>query len=107
MSCQCPMCSIIRQAWLRLPVSCWIPWTGRNGQKGCVDNDECEGGAHDCHPDETCMNTDGSYTCKLEYDPFGVCESNAHDCHPLAACTPFFPNGKAEHKCTCRAGYQG
>ena len=80
---------------------------GPNGPRGCIDNDECESHAHDCHPDETCQNTVGSYTCSLEYDPFNVCAEGVHDCHELAACTPIFPNGQPEHKCTCRAGYQG
>lgn len=94
----------------------WNPST-----QTCVDIDECNPRYPPrCHPEATCQNTYGSYTCTCNIDfegdgkickPIPYCERN--HCQPHAIClagrkvpvpgVPYYPDG---FKCECEKGYQ-
>ena len=42
--------------------SCFPGYRLVNGTK-CVDKDECREGSHNCHINEACVNTNGSFFC--------------------------------------------
>ena len=52
----------------------------------CIDQDECSEMTHNCHPDASCTNTDGSYTCTCNryFKGDGVvdCWDGMFECRP-------------------------
>jgi hypothetical protein len=94
---------------------------GWRGPKCEDDWNECTMGVHACHNDASCINNDGSYTCKCDPgysgDGFGVCD-DVDDCFLYKADDPNIittvsvcVHGTCEDRganyfvCTCDVGY--
>ena len=93
--------------------------TGKEDEKNvdvrkltCLDLDECSRMEHGCHPDATCINAVGSYSCKCNsgFSGDGIscensdeCVKDSHNCHVLADCH----DTKGSYECKCRLGYDG
>ncbi|CAH2254962.1 fibrillin-1-like isoform X1 [Pelobates cultripes] len=78
----------------------------------CTDINECKTSLHQCHPQATCLNTEGSYSClcKPGYTGNGItctdineCLSGNGGCHADAICT----NTAGDRTCQCKTGYTG
>ncbi|XP_068706596.1 uncharacterized protein [Montipora foliosa] len=75
------------------------------------DYDECQGFSYDCPENATCINDDGSYTCRCtsgySYDGRNCLDidecSSENECNKNATCT----NTVGSYNCTCKKGYEG
>ncbi|XP_068736603.1 uncharacterized protein [Montipora capricornis] len=75
------------------------------------DYDECQGFSHDCPENATCINNDGSFTCRCtsgySYDGRNCLDidecSSENKCNKNATCT----NTVGSYNCTCKKGYEG
>lgn len=77
------------------------------------DKNECETQIiHPCHPNTTCVNTQGSFKCICKQGYHGnpnnctdidECSSNTHSCSPRAQCV----NSNGSYSCRCIPGYHG
>ena len=93
------------------------------GYKGdgvsCVDIDECQLGHDNCQPHQSCINSDGGFTCldnekmplmhfkrKRRSTTIGKpCYDGSNDCDPLATCVP--DNNVLGYDCICQDGFLG
>ncbi|KAM7430200.1 hypothetical protein ABFA07_019055 [Porites harrisoni] len=76
------------------------------------DYNECQGFSYDCPVNATCVNNDGSYTCRC---PSGYrlsgknctdvneCQTGSYSCHAQAQCV----NVPGSYSCKCLPGYTG
>ncbi|XP_028400846.1 fibrillin-3-like [Dendronephthya gigantea] len=76
------------------------------------DVDECLLGTHRCHPQASCNNSIGSYTCSCNKGFIGngivckdldECALKTHTCHSQATCS----NTIGLYNCTCNGGFIG
>ncbi|XP_068736596.1 uncharacterized protein [Montipora capricornis] len=76
------------------------------------DYDECQGFSYNCPENATCINNDGSFTCRCtsgySYDgrnclDVDECQLGSYSCHSLASCL----NTPGSYSCSCRPGYVG
>ena len=88
------------------------------GYKGdgesCVDIDECQLGHDNCQPHETCINSDGGFTCvekRKRRSPGEACFDGTHKCdalnglgYGLATCVP--SDGLIGYYCVCQDGFE-
>ena len=94
------------------------------GYKGdgvsCVDIDECQLGHDNCQPHQSCINSDGGFTCsdnekmplmhfKRKRRSKGVlkhpCFDGSNDCDLLATCVP--EDNSLGYSCRCQDGFSG
>ncbi|XP_018320718.1 multiple epidermal growth factor-like domains protein 8 isoform X2 [Agrilus planipennis] len=73
----------------------------------CPDVDECGLGIHDCHPNATCTNTDGSFSCHCKRGFIGNGRTSCvRTC--INVCVHGVCEGEGEeYACKCKLGWTG
>ena len=78
--------------------------TGYSGDgASCGDIDECADGSDSCNQFQTCVNTNGSFSCGLLNECTTSDAAFAHNCHNLATCE----DTTSGFSCECNFGYNG
>lgn len=77
-------------------------------QNLCRDIDECASGRHTCGPEQSCINTRGSFTCQC---PQGYQRSGEHcmdkdECSLTHYCMHRCVNAPGSYRCECNVGYK-